>query len=141
AVRGGADPGGPRATVAPVVLGRDHTQARLRLRQVLEHALGAVARAVVDDDDLTVDADPVEGRRRRLDHGADGRLVVVTGKERRNGLHRRVHRRARHTNSISSSAISGKQGSETHSAAHDSASGHGSRTYRRYAGCWVSARG
>src|SRR5262249_22576783 len=105
------------------------------LREILEDAFGPVARAVVDDDDLAVGADPVEGGGGRVDHGTDGRLVVVAREERRNGLHRRVHRRARHTSSISSSVISGKQGSEMHSAAQDSASGHGSRTNGRYAGC------
>ena len=58
----------------------------------------------------------------------DGRLVVVAREERRDRLDRRVHWSPRHTASISSSVISGKQGNDTHSAAQASASGHGSRT-------------
>ena len=67
-------------------------------------------------------------RHHDTDHLRDRGFVVVAREEDRDGLDCRIHRIARHTASISSSVSSGKQGNDTHSAAHCSASGQAAPT-------------
>jgi len=134
-----------RAAVAAVAVVHHDDELGHLLGQRVQHVGRAVARPVVDHDDLQlVD----EGRQRAAhvaDHRGDGVGVVVAREAGGHRVDRRVAAHVRSSAAItvatSSSVSSGKHGSDVQDADHASASGHGWRRNAAYAGCCVSASG
>jgi hypothetical protein len=102
----GAQRGPQRAAVAPVAGVLDDPQARLQLRYLPQPAERVVAGAIIDDDDLAVCPELVEGPGRPLHQPADRLRVVVTEQARRDRLGA-AQASAAQTRSTSSSVSSG----------------------------------
>jgi hypothetical protein len=67
----------------------DDSETGFGLGELVEDGRRTIGRRVVDDRDIAIDTQNVERTCHPFDHLGDGRLVVVTGKERGNRADRR----------------------------------------------------